>query len=400
MFSVGYRFALAGVILMIYSKLALLNLKFSLKNHAFIALQGACLFGINYWLVYMAEEHLTSGLVAVIFVGLIFMNVLLSALFLQYPVRKNVIIGGLIGVVGIMLIFKDELRMFDFSDNNFVSFLFAVGSVLLASSGNILSAHNQKQKLPVIQTNAFGMLYGSIIVLSIAMLSGKTISIDLNFSYLSSLAYLSIFGSIVAFTAYLNLLGKIGGDAGLTEAGLEYARRLAVFARDHVGMEVVKDEETGEEKRTPRPARLWTSTLRRTKETAQFIKHEKIQSFKWDNGDEVEWIQFQGRARRNLDELYAGVCDGLTYKEIEEKYPEEFARRQEDKLTYRYPRGMLDLSCILIDSSYSLLCLTYLYMYNIHHTGESYMDVTLRLETIVFDIERTREPILIVGKCL
>ena len=212
MFSVGYRFALAGGILMIYSKLARLNLKFSLKNHAFIALQGACLFGINYWLVYMAEEHLTSGLVAVIFVGLIFMNVLLSALFLQYPVRKNVIIGGLIGVVGIMLIFKDELRMFDFSDNNFVSFLFAVGSVLLASSGNILSAHNQKQKLPVIQTNAFGMLYGSIIVLSIAMLSGKTISIDLNFSYLSSLAYLSIFGSIVAFTAYLNLLGKIGPD--------------------------------------------------------------------------------------------------------------------------------------------------------------------------------------------
>jgi len=212
MFSVGYRFALAGGILMIYSKLARLNLKFSLKNHAFIALQGACLFGINYWLVYMAEEHLTSGLVAVIFVGLIFMNVLLSALFLKYPVRKNVIIGGLIGVVGIMLIFKDELRMFDFSDNNFVSFLFAVGSVLLASSGNILSAHNQKQKLPVIQTNAFGMLYGSIIVLSIAMLSGKTISIDLNFAYLSSLAYLSIFGSIVAFTAYLNLLGKIGPD--------------------------------------------------------------------------------------------------------------------------------------------------------------------------------------------
>lgn len=67
------------------------------------------------------------------------------------------------------------------------------------------------------------------------------------------------------------------------------------------------------------------------------------------------------------DELYAGICDGLTYKEIEEKYPEEFARRQDDKLTYRYPRG------------------------------ESYMDVTLRLENVVLDIERTREPILIVG---
>ena len=136
-----------------------------------------------------------------------------------------------------------------------------------------------------------------------------------------------------------NLLGKIGGDSGLTDVGREFARRLADFAHNVVGMKVDKDEVTGEEKRTPRPARLWTSTLRRTKETAQFIKHEKIPAFKWDNGDVVEWIQFQGRARRNLDELYAGVCDGLTYKEIEEEYPEEFARRQEDKLTYRYPRG-------------------------------------------------------------
>lgn len=164
-----------------------------------------------------------------------------------------------------------------------------------------------------------------------------------------------------------NLLGKIGGDAGLTDAGLEYGRRLADFAKNEIGMEVVKDEKTGEEKRVPRPARLWTSTLRRTKETAQFIKREKVTTHKWDNGDQVEWIQFQGRERRNIDELYAGVCDGLTYSEIQEKYPDEFARRQEDKLTYRYPRG------------------------------ESYMDVTLRLEPIVLDLERTREPILIVG---
>ena len=135
-----------------------------------------------------------------------------------------------------------------------------------------------------------------------------------------------------------NLLGKIGGDAGLTEAGLEYARRLGDFAKNEVATDVTIDEETGEEKRKPRPARLWTSTLKRTKETAQFIQREKV-TFNYDNDDEVEWVQFEGRARRNLDELYAGVCDGLTYKEIAERFPEEFKRRQEDKLTYRYPRG-------------------------------------------------------------
>ncbi len=212
LFSVGYRFVLASIILLLYSKITKLNLKFSLRNHLFIALQGACLFGINYWFVYMAEEHLTSGLVAVIFSGLIFMNVFLNAIILKAPVRKNVIIGGAIGAVGIILIFKDELTTFSLSDQNFVAFLLALGSVVLASTGNILSAFNQKQKIPVIQTNAFGMLYGSVLVMSIGLLTGKNFTIDMNFSYISSLMYLSVFGSIIAFTTYLNLLGKIGPD--------------------------------------------------------------------------------------------------------------------------------------------------------------------------------------------
>jgi drug/metabolite transporter (DMT)-like permease len=160
----------------------------------------------------MAERHLTSGLVAVIFSGLIFMNIFLNALILRAPVRKNVILGGIIGILGVALIFKDELTVFDFSDQNFIAFLMAIGSVTLASTGNILSAYNQKQKVPVVQTNAFGMLYGAIIVISIAVLSGKSFSIDLNFSYLASLGYLAVFGSVIAFTTYLNLLGKIGPD--------------------------------------------------------------------------------------------------------------------------------------------------------------------------------------------
>jgi Histidine phosphatase superfamily (branch 1) len=72
-----------------------------------------------------------------------------------------------------------------------------------------------------------------------------------------------------------NLLGKIGGDSGLTAAGKEYARRLAEFAKDVIATEKVGvDPESGEDVTRPRPARLWTSTLRRTQETAQFIEHD------------------------------------------------------------------------------------------------------------------------------
>ena len=177
-----------------------------------MALQGACLFGFNYWLVYMSEEHLTSGLVAVIFSGLIFMNVFLNALILKAPIRKHVVFGGIIGILGVALIFKDELRMFDFSDQNFVAFLMAIGSVVLASTGNILSAFNQKKKIPVVQSNAFGMLYGATFVTAIALISGKPLIFDFNIPYVASLMYLTIFGSVIAFTTYLNLLGKVGPD--------------------------------------------------------------------------------------------------------------------------------------------------------------------------------------------
>ena len=124
-----------------------------------------------------------------------------------------------------------------------------------------------------------------------------------------------------------NLLGKIGGDSGLSKNGDEYARRLAKFAKETIGSSTVIDEDTGEEVKKKVPARLWTSTLVRTKETAKYIEHEEIVA-EWDNGDKPIWVQFRQNERRNLDELYAGLCDGMTYKEIEKVYPEEFEARQ------------------------------------------------------------------------
>ena len=91
-----------------------------------------------------------------------------------------------------------------------------------------------------------------------------------------------------------NLLGKIGGDSGLTPSGIEYARRLALFAKEYISHTTKTDPETAEEVKVPRPARLWTSTLRRTKETAQFIEHNPIQHT-WDNGDTVRPALFTSK---------------------------------------------------------------------------------------------------------
>mmetsp|Transcript_7785 Transcript_7785/g.24501 ORF Transcript_7785/g.24501 Transcript_7785/m.24501 type:complete len:512 (-) Transcript_7785:157-1692(-) len=158
-----------------------------------------------------------------------------------------------------------------------------------------------------------------------------------------------------------NVLGKIGGDSGLSPLGDAYSKALGAFCET----EVCRDPATGEE----RPARLWTSTLRRTRETAQYIKHHSIEiNYAGDDvGRAQEWVQLRPVAWSNLDELFAGLCDGMTYEEIEKHYPDEFRRRQNDKLAYRYPRG------------------------------ESYLDMIHRLDTMAHEMYRHREPLLIVA---
>lgn len=210
--SVGYRFLIAAVILMGYCLVRGINLRFSRKDHLFFLIQGVLLFGVNYWLVYEAEKTLPSGIVALMFSLIIFMNILNGAIWIGEPIRKDVLLGGFMGIVGIGLVFWTDLQTFDLSSASLRALAIVLISVFLASLGNITSARNQKHHLPVVQTNAFGMLYGSLAMLAAAALTGKPFVLDLSFPYISSLLYLSLFGSIIAFWAYLTLIGRIGAD--------------------------------------------------------------------------------------------------------------------------------------------------------------------------------------------
>lgn len=210
--SVSYRFILASFILLLFCRISGLNLKYNFKEHLFFAIQGFFLFGINYWLVYLAEVHLPSGLVAVVFSTIIFFNIFNGAIFIGSPIRVRVIAGAALGIVGIGLVFKQELLSFSLSSDNSLALVIAGLGALTASLGNITSVHNQKINLPVIQTNAFGMMYGALFMLIISLIMGKHFSFEISYAYIGSLLYLSIFGSIIAFTCYLTLLGKIGAD--------------------------------------------------------------------------------------------------------------------------------------------------------------------------------------------
>jgi drug/metabolite transporter (DMT)-like permease len=132
MVSVLYRFIAAALILMAYCRLADLRMRFHLKDHIFMALQGLMLFSVNYWIIYMASVHLTSGSVAVIFSSIVFMNMINGALMMGSPIRPGVVLGGVIGLVGIAIVFWPEISSFSLSDTTALGVVLTMISTFMA----------------------------------------------------------------------------------------------------------------------------------------------------------------------------------------------------------------------------------------------------------------------------
>lgn len=210
--SVVYRYLLAGVGMLIFCFFQGKNLSFSKKDHAFMALQGFLLFGFNYWMVYEAEVYLASGLIAVAYSTLVFLNSFFGALFLKRPINKSILVAALLGLAGTTLIFSNEFMGLAFSKETIVGTLITMLSVVIASLGNITSARNSAHHIPVIQANAFGMLYGGLWMFLFAILLERPFGFDSSPEYMLSLFYLTLFGSIIAFGAYLTLMSRIGAD--------------------------------------------------------------------------------------------------------------------------------------------------------------------------------------------
>ncbi|MFQ5944405.1 MAG: DMT family transporter [Anaerolineales bacterium] len=210
--SIVYRFALASGILLAYCLIRRLPMRFSLREHGFMALQGLTLFSVNYVLVYVAELHLASGYVAIVFSLIIILNVFLGAVFLRDPIRPKVLLGGAIGIVGLIMVFLPTLGGLSLSGGAGLGLALALAATIVASLGNMVSARNQRNKIPVVQTNAYGMGYGALITLVIAVVRGSEASFDPSPEYVLSLLYLAIFGTVIAFGSYLTILGRIGPD--------------------------------------------------------------------------------------------------------------------------------------------------------------------------------------------
>jgi drug/metabolite transporter (DMT)-like permease len=208
--SIVYRYLAAAGILFLWSKIKKLPLVFDLKSHQWFALMGLLMFCLNYILAYRAQIYITSALSAIAFSSMLWMNIINSRVFFGVRVGPRIYVGALLGIVGIVILFGPQVTEVSMSDGVLFGSVLAVVGALMASFGNMASQAAQKTKLPVVQSNAWSMLYGGLFTAVIALSQGHEFTFDPTAEYVLSLAYLTVFGSVIAFGAYLTLLGRIG----------------------------------------------------------------------------------------------------------------------------------------------------------------------------------------------
>lgn len=212
--SVAYRFWLSSLLLAGWCLARGLRLRFSPREHAWMALQGMLIFGINYVCVYLAEQTIPSGLTATLFSLMVFCNLAGARLAFGTPLTARALGGSALGVAGVALICLPGAGLTTHGGMG-VGIALALVATVSASLGNLVSQRNQRAGLPVLQGNVFGMFYGAAAVTLYALAMGRPFTFDPSLRYLASLTYLAVFGSILAFGAYLTLVGRIGaGRAG------------------------------------------------------------------------------------------------------------------------------------------------------------------------------------------
>ena len=213
--SVFYRFISASLIIFIYLIIKRKNLKFSFYQHIWFLFFGTCLYSINYVFFYTSNTYLVSAFPAVVFSTVVIMNILGEWFYFKKKPTTKTLMGAAIGMIGIIIIFNKEIFNFSFSKGTHIGLFLALLGTFCASTGNMIHQRNLNNNFPLIETIAFAMLYGSLITFLITQLNNIELLFEFSFSYILSLAYLSVFGSIFAFIFYLKLLGKIGpGRAG------------------------------------------------------------------------------------------------------------------------------------------------------------------------------------------
>ncbi|RQO59941.1 EamA family transporter [Paucibacter sp. KBW04] len=208
--SVAWRFALAALLLVGLAMWRGESLRLPWSAHGLMLATGIVQYGGNYWSVYEAERHIPSGLVAVLFCLMVFGNALSGRVFFGQQVSRRFLLAASGGVAGVVMIFWPEIASTGARPTAALGLGLGLLAVLAACTGNVLTLTLTRRGLPLVPILAWSMGYGAFFLILLALGSGVGLQFDWRPSYLLSLLYLAVFGSVIAFVLYFKLAQRQG----------------------------------------------------------------------------------------------------------------------------------------------------------------------------------------------
>lgn len=208
--SVLWRFALAALCTWGWVLVAGMRVRFALADHLRFMAVGLCLFSCNFICFYYGGLTVPSGLLSVVFSLASIFNLVLGFVIFRQRVEARVAFGGLVGVLGIVLLFWPEITGAGFNVAALRGLGLCVLGTLFFCTGNMISTVVQRRGAPLISANAWAMTYGVIVLLVLNLLRGNDFIIEPTATYLGALVYLAIGASVLAFASYLTLLRRLG----------------------------------------------------------------------------------------------------------------------------------------------------------------------------------------------
>lgn len=209
--SVTYRFLIAGAVMTLYALWRRDSWRLGWQGLAFSAAIGLAQFCLNFNFVYRAEQHVTSGLVAVVFALLLIPNAVLGRIFLGQRLGAQLILGGGVAMAGVVLLFVHEARVDPSGPRQaLIGIGFTLCAILSASTANVLQATPTGARWPMTTMLAAAMLIGAGLDAMYALATVGPPVVEMRPAYWLGIAYLGLFASALAFPLYYGVLRAIG----------------------------------------------------------------------------------------------------------------------------------------------------------------------------------------------
>jgi drug/metabolite transporter (DMT)-like permease len=209
--SVAYRFLIGSGAMFAWAAWTRAPLNIGRQGQIFAALFALAQFVMNFNFIYRAEDHITSGLVAVVFALLIVPNAIFGRIFLKTPLSGRFLFGSAIALVGVGLLILQEVRRDGSSaEATLLGTVLTLLGLMSASVANIMQGTQQARTLPMASVLAWGMLWGGLMNVALASATAGPPVIETRAAYWLGVIYLGVFASAIAFTCYFGVIRAIG----------------------------------------------------------------------------------------------------------------------------------------------------------------------------------------------